>query len=375
MLDTIMDCHREGHRPLPANRRVVSYQRPRSSVAVMLALMASAATVFIDRLAVQASSIDKDWSIKTPLKTVSASLLPKHTASRSFENWSSRLLHHDTSSSLVLTLRGGGDAGGAAAAAVKKVSFASLSLAEQVIHVVTRVSMIHGMVNYIAPGPVCESYGILKPSLLTQLLTRRIGIVLLSMGILVYGVFVKEWDVEVCFGMSQIPWIVEFCGTILNDEARRVGFNSSLAQYVALLVHAFAMYGAHHPYSPIIMLTTGCFDTITGAVMYFYPEFSLQSRGAVMKRTDVSRWSSSYAATKDYGLWLCIYGTMLMLYAWGTMDPLKVFIYTRTFIFLRSFIVNVMEVDKLGFSPTKSNVWFCYHFVVAAGLWLSIWND
>jgi hypothetical protein len=274
--------------------------------------------------------------------------------------------------------RGGGDGSPAptVAAAARSASFGSLSLTEQVIHVVTRVSMIHGMVNYIAPGPVCETYGILKPSLLTQLLTRRIGIVLLSMGILVYGVFVKEWDVEVCFGMSQIPWIVEFCGTILNDESKRVGFNSSLSQYLALFVHAFAMYGAHQPYSPIVMLTTGCFDAITGALMYFYPEFSLQSRGAIMKRTDpTSRWMTSYAATKDYGLWLCTYGLMLVLYAWGTMDPLKVFVYTRTFIFFRSFIVNVMEVDKLGFNPIKSNLLFSYHCIVAAALWLSIWND
>lgn len=94
---------------------------------------------------------------------------------------------------------------------------------KSVAKVATAVSLLQGAAAYLQPKEVCRGYGIaLSP--VAELIMRRLGLVLVQMGILGVCLFFTDCSIETALSTASLGLAVDCARSLFNSEHKTIGF-------------------------------------------------------------------------------------------------------------------------------------------------------
>lgn len=234
-----------------------------------------------------------------------------------------------------------------------------------VAKVATGVLLAQGTVATLAPEPSIVSYGY-EPTPAGILAMRRVGVAILDVGIMAFGLLYKDWSVNTAAGVSAFIWAAEILGSTLNDEATTIGF-SNINMMVWLAIH-FAtayVYLTDGSSAPTVMKAMSLFTIGTCLPLMFFPSVGFQSYGFDLAKII----DSDLAVFKSVGACLAAIGVFVGSVACG-VSPSKALGYA----FVPSTLLNIImlfitkEGEKFGAPKGPSYFWLIFEAIVIGTL-------
>ena len=270
----------------------------------------------------------------------------------------------------VLALRGGGGAGGSETSQTTATTTHTAS--NRVAQFATGVSFLHGVFTYADPAETWKVYTSHNeaPSsltLLTYMVLRRIGFILLCYGIVGYAVLFPQ-DVLTCehaVGLIWLGWVIEFLRSILSKELQTMGAKNAVHALYAIVAAILAggIFLAKD-YSPLFTRVSVAFFALNALVCMVFPMFWRKLWQLPMEDS-----KDANSMLVDFGCWASALAVFLVSLVYFEKDPMQAYTYSRLVVLARSLLVYLGS-EMFQRKPSYQLFWLVYHLLVVIGLGL-----
>lgn len=233
-----------------------------------------------------------------------------------------------------------------------------------VAKVATAVSLLQGAVAWLNPASACKGYGI-SVAPIAELIMRRLGLVLIQMGILGVCSFFKNCSVQTTLGAASwcqsLGLLVEIVRSLLGNEQETIGFGLVL-QLVILLQSSMVAYVnlSNQEYAPAVNKVNSVLVTLMSLTFALVPKRVLEISWGM--NIDDER---VIGMVSGLGYWCVAYAVYIAGLAWN-VDVQKALTWNRLCILLIHFIPS--RGKSIGMNKSKQLILLAYQALVLAGL-------
>jgi len=229
-----------------------------------------------------------------------------------------------------------------------------------VAQVATAVGLLQGAVLWANPQSACEGYGISTHSPLAVLTMRRLGVLLVQMGLL--GVpFFNECSVQTTMGMASLGFVAEIARSVLKNEHTTIGFG--LVPQLAILAQCSIVSYVNlskQKCASTVNKANAVWLTLSGLLFALLPKWILEV-GWGMSNVD----DSVIGMVSGFGYWFLAYAIYAGGLAWN-VDAIQSLTWNRLFILLIHFIPS--RGGSIGMKNSKKMLLLVYQSIILAGL-------
>lgn len=235
-----------------------------------------------------------------------------------------------------------------------------------VAEVATCVSFVHGTMSYLCPAATNNVYGY-EASPLTTLLSRRIGLALLSMGLLGTTV-ISGATMDSALVWLSLFWTAETLSTSVNQEIEAMGGSSSSNSVFAGMLALF-LWGLTSKWAPLVTKLVCAFTLVNGLSLIAMPTSSI----TWWKFPDTDDDETAAYMMRDLGFWFAAMGVWITATSLG-VDPVKAMAYSRLVVLARSLINIGLNGGLQSLKKPMQVGWLVYHLLIAGAMVWATWS-
>jgi hypothetical protein len=222
--------------------------------------------------------------------------------------------------------------------------------------------VVQGTQSALAPT-LTFPHGGEKPSECNAKLVHRIGLLVLNVGISIYGLIFKGYDLKVSAAINSLLWIADCLSSLLNNESETLG-PTKAGDISFLTFNAAVAYSALNnlPWFGTAFKANALLTFVSSLSCMISPSFGIKFWG--VKGDD-----DSTAYMSLIGDHLFTRGVLMNSLAWG-IDPLTAVGYgsaTASILHVRNGFFN-SDVEKLGIDKRAYSFWAVSCAVVATSI-------
>lgn len=236
---------------------------------------------------------------------------------------------------------------------------------DEVTKLAVGILLAQGTVATLAPKPSFESYGG-EPTPTSILCARRTGVAVLDIGVLAFGLLYNGWSTNTAAAISSLIWVAEFTGSMLNDEASKIGFsNNNIVVWLALNLIAAYIYLTNVDCANTFMKAFSIFTFVTCAPIMFSPASGFKAYGHdIANIVDIDLLANKVTCT-----WVTAIAVFTGSIAYGT-SPTKAlgYAFIPHLVELISILFVTNETDKLSLPKAPTFAWLLLDAIVVATL-------
>ena len=229
-----------------------------------------------------------------------------------------------------------------------------------VAKVATAVSLLQGAVAWLDPESALKGYGI-STSPVAELIMRRLGIVLIQMGILGVCLFFMNCSLQTTLGAASMVLAVEVVRSLLNNEQETIGFGL-VPQLVILLQCSVVAYInlSNQGCTPATNKFNAIFVALIALTFAVIPKWVLEVGWGMTIDDD-----RIIGMASGFGYWCLAYAIYIAGLAWD-VEAIEALTWNRLFILLIHIIPS--RGESIGMNKSKQTILFAYQALVFAGL-------
>jgi len=230
-----------------------------------------------------------------------------------------------------------------------------------VAKVATTISLLQGAVAYLDPKSACESYGI-STSPVAEIIMRRLGVVLIQMGILGVCLFFKNCSIHTAIGAASLGFVVEIARSLLQNEHKTIGF--ALGPQIIILLQCSTVAFVNlwnQKYADAVSKANAVWVMLNGILFALLPKWVLEVGWGWNSLVD----GKTLGMVSGFGYWFVAYAAYLVGLAWD-VEATKALTWSRFFILLIHVIPS--RGDSIGMDKSKQMILLAYQAIIFATL-------
>lgn len=227
------------------------------------------------------------------------------------------------------------------------------------------VSLLQGAVAWLNPTSALEGYG-LESSPIALLIMRRLGMLLIQMGVL--GVFLffrnSTCSVQTALGAASLGFLVELARGLIQNDRKTLGSGIG-PQLVLLLGSIIVSYTnlSNQKYADTVNKVNAVWALVNGVLFALFPAQVLNKGWGVGNDLDLK----TIGMVSGLGWWCVAYSIFLAGLAWD-MEAVKSLTWSRLMILLIHVIPS--RGESIGMNESKKMVLFAYQAIILVGLFV-----
>ena len=231
---------------------------------------------------------------------------------------------------------------------------------QRVAQVATAVSLAQGAIAWLDPLRALDDYGI-QATPVAKLIMRRLGAVLIQMGILGSCLFLSNCRLETTLGSASLVLSVEIVRSLIRKEYETIGFSLG-PQLVILIQSLFVSYVnlSNQEYSSTVNKMNAVFVSIIALTFALVPKWVLGTCWGM--NIDDKRL---IAMVSGFGYWCVAYAIYIAGLAWN-VEAFRALTWNRLFILLIHMIPS--RGESIGMNKSKQMVLLAYQAIILVGL-------
>jgi len=230
--------------------------------------------------------------------------------------------------------------------------------------------MAQGLLLNVAPEMASEMYGPIEKGKkvskedATQFMISQIGCGILSYGVALYALLLKEADLSVAIQATYILWFYHSLRMILSgDWDRACGVGASSGGWFSVAIFSWAIFAMTQGFADTANKVLSAFWILCGVQMIVAPESAWASwRGDPKKLTDRLKFTLS-----TFGYYLVAFSAVPLAMLMLDATPVQAAGY-GSLVWAAYFLINILNgsYKKIGVAEGKHWIWFALHGIVSA---------